>query len=94
MNWRHSTDSTPGIIPTPALTVQPVLDAARRERTFDEVVKGLHETNALFEGRCLSCSNCSECDNCYGICPDNAVIKLSTGKRFQFNYDPCKGCGW
>jgi 2-oxoacid:acceptor oxidoreductase delta subunit (pyruvate/2-ketoisovalerate family) len=27
------------------------------------------------------------------MCPDNAVIKLGPGKRFQFNYDYCKGCG-
>jgi 2-oxoacid:acceptor oxidoreductase delta subunit (pyruvate/2-ketoisovalerate family) len=49
---------------------------------------------ALFEARrCLSCGNCFECDNCYGVCPDNAVIKLGPGKRFEFNYDYCKGCG-
>jgi 2-oxoacid:acceptor oxidoreductase delta subunit (pyruvate/2-ketoisovalerate family) len=27
------------------------------------------------------------------VCPDNAVIKLGPGKRFEFNYDYCKGCG-
>ncbi|MBI4124638.1 MAG: 4Fe-4S binding protein, partial [Deltaproteobacteria bacterium] len=49
---------------------------------------------ALWEARrCLSCGNCFECDNCYGICPDNAVIKLNPGKHYQFNYDFCKGCG-
>ncbi len=75
-------------------TVQPVLDAMRRQSTFDEVTQGLDETNALFEARrCLSCGNCFECDNCYGVCPDNAVIKLGAGKRFRFNYDYCKGCG-
>jgi 2-oxoacid:acceptor oxidoreductase delta subunit (pyruvate/2-ketoisovalerate family) len=75
-------------------TVRPVLDLARRTSTFDEVVHGLDESNALFEARrCLSCGNCFECDNCYGVCPDNAVIKLGPGKRFQFNYDYCKGCG-
>jgi Pyruvate/2-oxoacid:ferredoxin oxidoreductase delta subunit len=75
-------------------TVRPLLDIARRRSTFDEVVKGLDETNALFEARrCLSCGNCFECDNCYGVCPDNAVIKLGPGKRFQFNLDYCKGCG-
>jgi 2-oxoacid:acceptor oxidoreductase delta subunit (pyruvate/2-ketoisovalerate family) len=74
--------------------VRPVLDIIRRQSTFDEVVQGLDETNALFEARrCLSCGNCFECDNCYGVCPDNAVIKLGPGKRFQFNYDYCKGCG-
>jgi 2-oxoacid:acceptor oxidoreductase delta subunit (pyruvate/2-ketoisovalerate family) len=75
-------------------TMQPVLDGLRRQTTFEEVVGGLDETNALFEARrCLSCGNCFECDNCYGVCPDNAVIKLGPGKRFEFNYDFCKGCG-
>ena len=75
-------------------TVRPMLDVIRRQSTFDEVQGGLDETNALFEARrCLSCGNCFECDNCYGVCPDNAVIKLGPGKRFQFNYDYCKGCG-
>ncbi|MFZ9528316.1 MAG: NAD(P)-binding protein [Burkholderiales bacterium] len=75
-------------------TVLPQLEIARRTSSFDEVQGGLTEDNALFEARrCLSCGNCFECDNCYGVCPDNAVIKLGTGKRFQFNYDYCKGCG-
>ncbi|HJP23336.1 MAG TPA: NAD(P)-binding protein [Alphaproteobacteria bacterium] len=75
-------------------SVQPALDLARRQTTFDEVEGGLDESNALFEARrCLSCGNCFECDNCYGVCPDNAVIKLGPGKRFKFNYDFCKGCG-
>jgi 2-oxoacid:acceptor oxidoreductase delta subunit (pyruvate/2-ketoisovalerate family) len=75
-------------------TVQPSLDLVRRQTTFEEIHGGLDETNALFEARrCLSCGNCFECDNCYGICPDNAVIKLGPGKRFEFNYDFCKGCG-
>jgi 2-oxoacid:acceptor oxidoreductase delta subunit (pyruvate/2-ketoisovalerate family) len=75
-------------------TVQPQLDVARRTSSFDEVQGGLTEETALFEARrCLSCGNCFECDNCYGVCPDNAVIKLGPGKRFQFNYDYCKGCG-
>jgi len=75
-------------------TVRPQLDLARRTSSFDEVQGGLTEDNALFEARrCLSCGNCFECDNCYGVCPDNAVIKLGPGKRFQFNYEYCKGCG-
>jgi len=75
-------------------TVRPMLDIIRRQTSFDEVQGGLDETNALFEARrCLSCGNCFECDNCYGVCPDNAVIKLGPGKRFEFNYDYCKGCG-
>jgi 2-oxoacid:acceptor oxidoreductase delta subunit (pyruvate/2-ketoisovalerate family) len=75
-------------------TMRPMLDAIRRQTGFEEVQGGLDESNALFEARrCLSCGNCFECDNCYGVCPDNAVIKLGPGKRFKFNYDYCKGCG-
>ena len=75
-------------------TVRPVLDIIRRQFTFEEVLGGLDESNALFEARrCLSCGNCFECDNCYGVCPDNAVIKLGPGNRFKFNFDYCKGCG-
>jgi 2-oxoacid:acceptor oxidoreductase delta subunit (pyruvate/2-ketoisovalerate family) len=75
-------------------TVRPHLDAARRVSTFDEVVAGLDEQTALFEARrCMSCGNCFECDNCYGMCPDNAIIKLGPGNRFEINLDYCKGCG-
>lgn len=75
-------------------TVRPMLDLVRRQTTFDEVLHGLTEENALFEARrCMSCGNCFECDNCYGVCPDNAVIKLGEGMKFKFNYDYCKGCG-
>jgi 2-oxoacid:acceptor oxidoreductase delta subunit (pyruvate/2-ketoisovalerate family) len=75
-------------------TMRPALDIIRRQSTFEEVLGGLDEHNALYEARrCLSCGNCFECDNCYGVCPDNAVIKLGPGKRFKFNYDYCKGCG-
>ena len=75
-------------------TVASDLDLIRRQTSFDEVHMGLDESNALFEARrCLSCGNCFECDNCYGICPDNAIIKLGEGKRFKINLDYCKGCG-
>jgi NADPH-dependent glutamate synthase beta subunit-like oxidoreductase len=75
-------------------TMRPMLDIIRRQSTFEEVQGGLDESNALFEARrCLSCGNCFECDNCYGVCPDNAVIKLGPGKRFEFKLDYCKGCG-
>jgi 2-oxoacid:acceptor oxidoreductase delta subunit (pyruvate/2-ketoisovalerate family) len=75
-------------------TVRPMLDLQKRITSFDEVVMALDESTALFEARrCLSCGNCFECDNCYGVCPDNAVVKLGPGNRFRFNYDYCKGCG-
>jgi NADPH-dependent glutamate synthase beta subunit-like oxidoreductase len=77
-------------------TMRPQLDLARRASTFDEVVQGLDAENALFEARrCLSCGNCFGCDNCYGMCPDNAVIKVSPGLPYGYevDLDYCKGCG-
>ena len=73
--------------------IRPKLEAARRTGTFDEVTSSLNESTALFEARrCMSCGNCFGCDNCYGACPDNAVIKTSSGE-YTIDYDYCKGCG-
>jgi NADPH-dependent glutamate synthase beta subunit-like oxidoreductase len=75
-------------------THRPLLEKARRESTFDEVVQGLDEGTALFEARrCLSCGNCFSCDNCYGVCPDNAVVKLGAPGEYLIDLDFCKGCG-
>ncbi|HKO75379.1 MAG TPA: NAD(P)-binding protein [Gaiellaceae bacterium] len=75
-------------------SLQPKLDLARRSSTFEEVVGGLDDSTALFEARrCLSCGNCFSCDNCYGVCPDNAVIKLGPEKQYEIDLDFCKGCG-
>lgn len=72
---------------------RPLADPVKRAKSFDEVMKQLSQGEALAEAkRCLSCGNCFECDNCYGVCPDNAIKKLGTGKGFEFNYDYCKGC--
>ena len=71
-------------------------EAAPRERIagFEEVVGGLSEREATYEARrCLSCGNCCECDGCLGACPEDAVIKLGPGHRYEFNYDRCTGCG-
>jgi NADPH-dependent glutamate synthase beta subunit-like oxidoreductase len=78
--------------------VRPRLEAARRVSDFDEVVGGLDADTALYEARrCLSCGNCFGCDNCYGVCPDNAVHKLTApgadGRSYVIDYDYCKGCG-
>jgi Pyruvate/2-oxoacid:ferredoxin oxidoreductase delta subunit len=75
-------------------TRRPELERIRRQDTFDEVIGNLTKENALFEARrCLSCGNCFECDNCFGVCPDNAVIKLGPSQGYQFDLDFCKGCG-
>jgi NADPH-dependent glutamate synthase beta subunit-like oxidoreductase len=74
---------------------RPRLDSVRRQDSFDEVVEGFDESNALFEARrCMSCGNCFSCDNCFGVCPDNAVLKLSDpDERYRIDLDFCKGCG-
>jgi len=74
---------------------RPLLETVRRQSTFDEVVLGLDEANALYEARrCMSCGNCFSCDNCFGVCPDNAVIKLGKpGEKYLIDLDYCKGCG-
>ena len=74
---------------------RPTLEAARRASTFDEVVHGLDRDTALYEARrCMSCGNCLSCDNCFGVCPDNAVIKLDdVDTPYLIDLDYCKGCG-
>ncbi len=73
---------------------QPQLDPDERVGGFGEVVGGLSEEQARVEaGRCLSCGNCFECDGCLGACPEDAVIKLGVGHRYEFDYDRCTGCG-
>jgi formate dehydrogenase beta subunit len=69
------------------------LDPTRRAASFDEVVSGLGESEAVHEAkRCLSCGNCYECDGCYGACPEDAIIKLGPGKRYRYDFDRCTGC--
>src|SRR5215470_5273430 len=75
-------------------TVRPTLEMARRRATFDEVTQGLDETKrSVRPGGVSLAATASRATNCYGICPDNAVIKLGPGNRFKFDYDFCKGCG-
>ncbi len=62
-------------------------------QSFDEVISGLSEKEARYEAqRCLSCGNCFECDGCFAACPEDAIIKLGPGNRYQYNYDACTGC--
>jgi formate dehydrogenase beta subunit len=72
---------------------EPELEPGSRVFAFDEVVAGLTPDEAVFEaGRCLSCGNCFECDGCLGACPEDAVVKLGEGLRYEFDYDKCTGC--
>jgi NADPH-dependent glutamate synthase beta subunit-like oxidoreductase len=69
------------------------IEMRRRQTSFDEVIAGFTEKEALYEARrCLSCGNCFECDGCYGACPEDAVIKLGPGRRYRFDYTLCTGC--
>jgi NADPH-dependent glutamate synthase beta subunit-like oxidoreductase len=69
------------------------IEIKQRRSSFDEVVGGLSEAEAVFEAkRCLSCGNCFECDGCYGACPEDAINKLGPNKRYEYNYDLCTGC--
>jgi NADPH-dependent glutamate synthase beta subunit-like oxidoreductase len=73
---------------------QPELELSERVADFGEVVGSLSAQQATFEShRCLSCGNCCECDGCLGACPEDAVIKLGKGYRYEFDYDRCTGCG-
>jgi NADPH-dependent glutamate synthase beta subunit-like oxidoreductase len=73
---------------------QPEAPAEQRTADFSEVLGGLTEQEATYEARrCLSCGNCCECDGCLGACPEDAVIKLGVGFRYEFDYDKCTGCG-
>ncbi|MBE9547874.1 MAG: NAD(P)-binding protein [Proteobacteria bacterium] len=66
---------------------------SERNRDFREVTAGLSEEEANFEAsRCYSCGNCFECDGCFGACPEDAIIKLGKGLRYEINYDLCTGC--
>ncbi len=72
---------------------QSTIDIERRCATFDEVFRGLDGNGARYEAqRCLSCGNCFECDGCYSACPEQAVIKLGLGLRYQYDLDKCTGC--
>jgi formate dehydrogenase beta subunit len=72
---------------------QAMLPPEQRTGDFREVTSGLSEKEARFEAaRCYSCGNCFECDGCFGACPEDAIIRLGRGKRYEINYDLCTGC--
>lgn len=72
---------------------QSEISKIQRQTSFNEIIKGIDEKQALFEAkRCLSCGNCFECDSCYGACPEQAIIKLGLGNRYRYDYDLCTGC--
>ncbi len=76
------------------MTEQQHLPLSQRLGGFEEILQGISEKEALYEAkRCLSCGNCFECDGCYGSCPEDAITKLGPGKKYQYKYELCTGCG-
>jgi formate dehydrogenase (NADP+) beta subunit len=72
---------------------QSTIDIEQRCQTFEEVVTGLLPEAARYEAqRCLSCGNCFECDGCFSACPEQAVLKLGPGKRYEYDFTRCTGC--
>ena len=37
---------------------------------------------------------CTQCGLWFPVCPDDAIPVNKEGKREDFNYDYCKGCGF
>ena len=78
---------------TPRDVSSPNSSPQSASKVLTEVVGGLSAEAATYEaGRCLSCGNCFECDGCLAACPEDAVIKLGVGHRYEFDYDRCTGC--
>jgi formate dehydrogenase beta subunit len=76
-----------------AVSKQHELPVDARGSGFDEVIGGLTEAAALHEAkRCLSCGNCFECDNCFAACPEDAIVRLGPGLRYEIEYALCTGC--
>lgn len=74
-------------------TQNPVKKSRDFYNDFDEVIKGLTESEILIESkRCLHCGDCFSCGNCYNYCPDAAIF-IDEENRLRIDYDYCKGCG-
>jgi heterodisulfide reductase subunit A len=55
-------------------TAVPVLDPTLRRGSWDEVIGGYSEEEAIAEAsRCLACAVCSECEACVRACPAGAI---------------------
>lgn len=70
------------------------LDPTLRRSSFDEVVEGFTDEQAVHEARrCLVCGTCNECCNCLFFCPDVAIHKRNGAVGFEIDTEHCKGCG-
>jgi Pyruvate/2-oxoacid:ferredoxin oxidoreductase delta subunit len=63
-----------------------------RKRSFEEVRKGLTQSEAIEEAtRCFNCGTCIQCDLCFILCPDISIVKTGNN-AYEVNADYCKGC--
>jgi len=84
MNW----------FPTFPRGVEPTLDLAARQASFAETTGGLERGAAHEEARrCFSCGNCFACDTCYDVCPDQAIVKQGSTRRYEIDMNYCSRCG-
>lgn len=73
---------------------KPRTDVEESRKSFMEVNTGFTEEMLREEvSRCFNCGVCNECEVCLIFCPDNAILRKSDEKGFEFKYDYCKGCG-
>ncbi len=72
---------------------QPAMPPQIRTASFDEVVGGLSQEEALYESqRCYSCGNCFECNGCLGACPHGAISFNGKDQGYSVDYNKCTGC--
>ncbi len=84
MNW----------FPTFPRGVEPSLDPVSRRASFVETTAGLDLAAAHVEARrCFSCGNCFACDTCYDVCPDQAIVKQGSIRRYEIDMNYCSRCG-
>ncbi|MDR1057337.1 MAG: FAD-dependent oxidoreductase [Coxiellaceae bacterium] len=75
-------------------TMEKMLQAGTRVKSFSEVIPSCTQNEVLYESkRCFSCGNCFGCGKCYAVCPVTAIThsKLD-GKVTEINPAKCIDC--
>ena len=74
--------------------MRPQLDAARRVSTFDEVVGGLDAAKlCLRRGAACPAATASSATTATASAPTTRSSSSDPGRRYEIDYDYCKGCG-
>jgi Pyruvate/2-oxoacid:ferredoxin oxidoreductase delta subunit len=82
------------MIPANKTVTTAVGHGKRTSRHVNAYLEGRTYTAAHDEARrCLSCGNCNECETCYKYCPNQAILELGDGMRYQIYLGDCIGCG-